>query len=216
MSKAFFMVRAAVDAPLREKFDQWYSSHHMPMALADFEAEKAWRFWSTVDPNVHYALYEFADEAKLRAAMKDEILKPLIADFDQAWPSGVTRTRDLLTMVDERSGQGRPAVPPKAYLVVRAVVEEPLRQKFDRWYASDHLPTDVAVFKAEMAWRFWSVADAGVHYAVYQFADLNRLHAARNSDAVPSLRKAFDDAWPHGVTRAPDILSLVEEQSGQR
>ncbi len=101
MSKAYFMVRAVVEAPLRQKFDRWYSNHHLPMALADLKAEKAWRFWSTVDPSVHYAVYQFADEAKLKAAMKDEIMKPLIVDFDKAWPSSVTRTRDMLVLAEE-------------------------------------------------------------------------------------------------------------------
>ena len=222
MSKAYFMVRAAVEAPLREKFDSWYSSHHMPMALADFKAEKAWRFWSEIDPGVHYAVYQFADEAKLKAAMKDEILKPLIVDFDKSWPSGVTRTRDLLNLVDERNGKGRlPAnedlrdrTVSKAYRVVRAVVEEPLRQKFDHWYSSDHLPGDIVAFKAEKAWRFWSTLDASVHYAVYQFADMARLDAAFKSDAIPALVKAFDDAWPRGVTRTRDTITLVEERNG--
>jgi hypothetical protein len=27
----------------------------------------------------------------------------LVADFDQAWPKGVTRTRDLLNMVEEKA-----------------------------------------------------------------------------------------------------------------
>jgi len=103
MPKAYFMVRAVVEAPLRQKFDQWYSSHHLPMAWADFKAERAWRFWSTVDPNVHYAVYQFADEAMLKVAMRDEVLKPLIADFDKSWPSGVTRSRDLLTLAEEKA-----------------------------------------------------------------------------------------------------------------
>jgi hypothetical protein len=29
----------------------------------------------------------------------------LVADFDQAWPSGVTRTRDMVNLVEERSAQ---------------------------------------------------------------------------------------------------------------
>jgi hypothetical protein len=103
---------------------------------------------------------------------------------------------------------------PKAYLMVRAVVEERLRQKFDQWYASDHLPKDVATFQCEKAWRFWSAADPGVHYAVYQFADRTRLDAARKSPAVPGLVKEFDEAWPSGVTRTRDILNLVEERDG--
>jgi hypothetical protein len=103
MPKAYFMVRAVVTAPLREKFDHWYSTHHLPMALADFKAEKAWRFWSTADAGVHYAVYRFADAAKLAAAMKSQEFKALIADFDKSFPTGVTRTRDLLTMAEERS-----------------------------------------------------------------------------------------------------------------
>jgi len=103
MPKAYFMVRAVVEEALRQKFDHWYATDHLPWALKDFKAEKAWRLWSTLDPSVHYAVYRFADEAKLKAAMRDEVLKPLIADFDKAWPSGVTRTRDLLTLAEERS-----------------------------------------------------------------------------------------------------------------
>jgi hypothetical protein len=103
MPKAFFMVRAVVNEPLRQKFDQWYSSHHLPMALAEFKAEKCWRFWSTADAGVHYAVYQFADTARLDAALKSEGFKGLVADFDQAWPSGVTRSRDMVTMVEERS-----------------------------------------------------------------------------------------------------------------
>ena len=101
MPKAYFMVRAVVEEPLRQKFDHWYSADHLPWAVKDFKAEKAWRYWSTIDPGVHYAVYQFADEAKLKAAMKDEVLNPLIADFDKSWPSGVTRSRDLLRLAEE-------------------------------------------------------------------------------------------------------------------
>jgi len=104
MPKAFFVVRAVVEQRLRQKFDHWYSTDHLPWALKDFKAEKAWRFWSTVDAGVHYAVYRFADQAKLDAAMQDEVLQPLIADFDKNWPAGITRTRDLLTMAEERAG----------------------------------------------------------------------------------------------------------------
>ena len=104
MAKAYFMVRAVVEEPLRQKFDHWYSTHHLPMALEEFKAEKCWRFWSTVDAGVHYAVYQFPDMARLDAAMKSQGFKGLVADFDQASPSGVTRTRDLVNLVEERSG----------------------------------------------------------------------------------------------------------------
>lgn len=39
MPKSFFLIRAVVAAPLREKFDHWTSTDHLPRALADFKAE---------------------------------------------------------------------------------------------------------------------------------------------------------------------------------
>jgi hypothetical protein len=40
MPKAYFMVRSVVEERLRDKFDDWYSRHHLPMALNEFKAEK--------------------------------------------------------------------------------------------------------------------------------------------------------------------------------
>jgi hypothetical protein len=102
MSKAIFMVRAAVEPALRDKFDQWYSQDHLPWACRVFKCEKAWRYWSTIERNVHYALYQFPDELTMDASVTPEALKPLIADFDRAWPSGVTRSRDRLVLAEER------------------------------------------------------------------------------------------------------------------
>src|SRR5262249_11800143 len=66
-SKAYFMVRAQVpNESDRAKFDQWYGTHHLPLAMDKFHAEKGWRFWSRSDASVHYALYQFKDMATLR------------------------------------------------------------------------------------------------------------------------------------------------------
>jgi hypothetical protein len=84
MPKAFFVVRAVVEAPLRQKFDAWYSVHHLPMAFDEFKAEKCWRFWSAAEAGVHYAVYQFADMARLDAALGGDGFKMLVADFDKA------------------------------------------------------------------------------------------------------------------------------------
>ena len=102
MPKAYFMVRAVVTEPLRQKFDHWYSTHHLPMALDEFKAEKCWRFWSETEAGVHYAVYRFADRTRLDAALKSEGFKELVADFNRSWPEGITRTRDIVTLVEER------------------------------------------------------------------------------------------------------------------
>ena len=103
LPKGYFMVRSVVVEPLRQKFDRWYSERHLPMALSEFKAEKCWRFWSAADAGVHYAVYQFADMARLDGALKSDAFKGLVKDFDEAWPSGVTRTRDMVNLVEERS-----------------------------------------------------------------------------------------------------------------
>ncbi len=98
-NKAYLMVRAQVtDVADREKFDHWYAADHVPKAMDRFRCEKAWRLWSRSDPAVHYALYQFADMATLRARLDGPGFKELVADFDRAWPH-VPRTRDLIEAV---------------------------------------------------------------------------------------------------------------------
>ena len=97
--KAYLMVRSQVtNAADREKFDRWYATGHVPMAMDRFRCQKAWRFWSRSDPAVHYALYQFADMATLHARLEEPGFKELVADFDHAWPN-VPRTRDMIEAV---------------------------------------------------------------------------------------------------------------------
>jgi hypothetical protein len=37
------------------------------------------------------------------------------------------------------------------FFLVRAVVPAAQREKFDRWYATDHLPSAIAAFRCEKA-----------------------------------------------------------------
>jgi hypothetical protein len=99
--KAYFMVRAqVVNEADRVKFDRWYATGHLPLAMEKLQAEKGWRFWSRSDPSVHYAFYQFSDVATLRSRIESPEFKLLVADFDAAWPH-VTRTRDLIEAVQE-------------------------------------------------------------------------------------------------------------------
>ena len=96
-----FLVRAVVAEPLRDKFDHWYSNDHLPWAMRVFKCEKAWRFWSETEKGVHYAVYQFADKAACDAALGCDEFKDMIADFNRSWPEGVTRTRDIVSLVEE-------------------------------------------------------------------------------------------------------------------
>ena len=74
----------------------------LPWAFRIFKCEKAWRFWSEAEAGVHYAAYQFPDMVALEAALAREEFKELVADFNRAWPDGVTRTWDKVTLAEER------------------------------------------------------------------------------------------------------------------
>lgn len=96
---ALFIVRAQVlDPAIRSDFDRWYRDEHLPDALKAFGARRAWRGWSDLDQNVHYAWYEFADLASARAIVGSEALKLLVADFERTWGDKVARSRDFVEL----------------------------------------------------------------------------------------------------------------------
>ena len=101
MPTHYFIVRATVPDPTRRAaFDAWYSREHLPDAAKSFRAEKAWRFWSAIDPAVHQATYQFADRAALDRALGGDDIKRLVADFDRDWP-GIVRSREILVLAEE-------------------------------------------------------------------------------------------------------------------
>jgi hypothetical protein len=104
MAATLFIVRAVVASDLHDQFDYWYSADHLPWAIRVFKCDKAWRLWSEVEPGVHYAVYRFADKAACDAALASDDFKALVADFNRAFPEGVTRTRDVVTVAEERGG----------------------------------------------------------------------------------------------------------------
>lgn len=94
------MVRAEVlDPGEKDRFDRWYEDEHLPDALKGFHARRAWRGWSAVDASVHHAFYEFDNLAQAQAIQGSEALKRLVAEFDRVWGSKVTRSRDLVEIV---------------------------------------------------------------------------------------------------------------------
>jgi hypothetical protein len=94
---ACFIVRAQVaDAAAAGDFDRWYQEEHLQDALKAFHAQRAWRGWSEVDSSVHYAYYEFADVASVRAIQGSAALKRLASEFDRVWGDRVKRSRDVV------------------------------------------------------------------------------------------------------------------------
>jgi len=94
---AFLIVRAEMaDPDVRDDFDRWYQQEHLPDAIKAFAAVGAWRGWSEVETDVHYAFYEFDSVDQAKAIADSPAIKDLIAEFDRLWGSRVTRTRDIV------------------------------------------------------------------------------------------------------------------------
>jgi hypothetical protein len=92
MAKSCLVVRAEVaDKADRDRFDHWYATDHLPLAVKTFGARRSWRCWSRTDLAVHYAFYEFDDPAQVETATAPDKIKPLIADFDRVWGDRVSR-----------------------------------------------------------------------------------------------------------------------------
>ncbi len=98
---AYFIVRAEVDPEVRETFDAWYETEHLPDAVAALGAAGASRGWSGVEDNIHIAFYEFADMAAVQRMMASDALKGMIAEFSRHWDGKVTRTRDAVELIQK-------------------------------------------------------------------------------------------------------------------
>jgi hypothetical protein len=102
--KAYLVVRADVAEADRRDFDHWYHTEHLPDAAKAFAAQRAWRGWSRTNPSLHYAYYQFADVAAAQAVGESPAIRSLIAEFDARWGTRVTRSREIIEVVDELTG----------------------------------------------------------------------------------------------------------------
>lgn len=104
---ALLVVRATL-ANLRDRmaFDDWYHKEHLPDAMAAFRARSAWRAWSQTDPAVHCACYRFDSLEDAAAATTGSAIQALVAEFDRCWGDKVTRTREVLNVVEDTGTVG--------------------------------------------------------------------------------------------------------------
>jgi hypothetical protein len=99
----------------------------------------------------------------------------------------------------------------KAHIVVRAEVPEGDRAGFEDWYATDHLPLAVRTFGAARGWRCWSRTDPAIHYAIYEFSDIEAARRAVQPEHIAPLVADFDRVWGSRVPRRREILEIVQE-----
>lgn len=99
----------------------------------------------------------------------------------------------------------------KALIVVRAEVPAVERERFDHWYATDHLPWALRAFGARRAWRCWDRDEPGVHYAYYELDTVAAAEAATAPDKIQPLVADFDRVWGDRVPRRRMILEVAQE-----
>jgi hypothetical protein len=99
---ALLVVRATL-ANLRDRlaFDDWYHKEHLPDAMKAFGVRTAWRAWSQTHPAVHCACYRFETLEDAARATTGAAIEALIAEFDRCWGTKVTRTREVMNVVEE-------------------------------------------------------------------------------------------------------------------
>ena len=97
-----------------------------------------------------------------------------------------------------------------AYLIVRAEVAESDRSAFDYWYETEHLPDASKAFRSLSARRGWSDTMPGLHFAIYEFPDLERAREIASSRAIQELITEFDRVWQDRVTRTREILEIKQ------
>ncbi len=103
----------------------------------------------------------------------------------------------------------------KIWFVVRAELSDPAdRERFEHWYATDHLPWAIREFGARRGWRAWSRTDPRVHYAFYEFADAGAAEAATAPDKIKPLVEDFDRVWGDRVARRREMIEIVQESDG--
>ena len=99
----------------------------------------------------------------------------------------------------------------KALLIVRSQIARAAdRAPFDVWYRREHLPDTFAALRAERAWRSWSKNDPSVHWAFYEFPNIDTALEVAGSDAIIALSKKFDRVWGSRVIRTRDVVEVVQ------
>lgn len=101
---AILCVTATVDPAVRDEFDHWYATDHIPAArrlLVGIRDVTRWRSMTT--PNQVSTVYRFEDEEQLRAALEGAAIKSLIADFDRLWSGKVVRERSGHVLIYQAS-----------------------------------------------------------------------------------------------------------------
>ena len=84
MPTALFTVKATIDAPHEEQFNEWYNHEHVPdvMKFKGVVSARRYKAFMPEDKFQYVAVYEFESEDALRAFLASEHYAWLRKEFD--------------------------------------------------------------------------------------------------------------------------------------
>jgi hypothetical protein len=98
-----------------------------------------------------------------------------------------------------------------AQLMVKStLLDLSARDAFDRWYGEDHMVQAASAFSPKRCWRAWSAIDPAIHYANYEFNNLDEITDMMASEAFQTLVSDFSSTWDGRVVRSRDISVTVQ------
>ena len=99
----------------------------------------------------------------------------------------------------------------RIFLVVESFVPSHLKKDFDYWYEKEHLFEAKESFCAISASRGWETENGGIHYAYYEFDNLEKANKILKSEALKKMISIYDKKWSNQIDRTRKIVTITQE-----
>jgi len=96
----FLIIKSETSLVNKQDFEDWYNNEHLKEAKKDFGAISAKRGW-VKNSDYHIAIYEFENIKIAKKILKSKKLNLLIKKFDNKWNNKVSRTRELVDIIQD-------------------------------------------------------------------------------------------------------------------
>ena len=99
----------------------------------------------------------------------------------------------------------------RVFLIVKSFVPSHLKKDFDNWYENEHLSEAKQSFYAISASRGWETENGDIHYAYYEFNNLEKAYKILQSEALKKMICIYDEKWSNQIDRTRKIISITQE-----
>ena len=99
----------------------------------------------------------------------------------------------------------------RVFLIVKSFVPSHLKKDFNDWYENEHLSEAKQSFSAISASRGWGIENEDIHYAYYEFDNLEKTRKILKSEALKKMINIYDNKWSNQINRTRKIISITQE-----